>query len=543
MMFYKKGSGEFLNLSSLLFVVSVIVLTVFSIFYAQWYSAKITGFFITPPGEIPELIEAPLQSSNSPPLVVIEEISANANQVLQSANYALSINAIITQTPSISEQDLVKYSQSIQAVLSHSIAVYNAISKIVEKYDSDRLDKDYISIVQSIGVISSVSDKINKILTEDVIVRQEEQQNIAEWTVERNKIVDNSVNLLENKIADIILLGPEEVSLGSSTNREPCGYPILIASFEENAVDFGNSGVDSSTGRVCKIKSQVVYDVSTVSSNIKSFTIPKVLFSPDVRPLIESRSLVAFHFEQRGETNRHENVGVVLLKDEHNLLNINFFSSPSYYDIDKKIYDFINDLFFKDRNVDSMSLQGMSVQEAELIVERNKSVPWVLWIVLFAMIVLFLFFGKFLVPNYNKMISSGKTAINKKDYSKAIKIYNEMTELDYLDNKIMKQDILDYLILLKKKIGDGKIGLILPKDSGGLPRISVFYSSHGLTNESSRVEKMIRDALRDVTDLPKVALIRMPIIAGDYKNLDSKSRENLAPLYESLVYKLRDLKS
>ena len=53
---------------------------------------------------------------------------------------------------------------------------------------------------------------------------------------------------------------------------------------------------------------------------------------------------------------------------------------------------------------------------------------------------------------------------------------------------------------------------------------------------------MILDSLRDIKDSPKTAVVRIPIIAEAYKNLDAKSREKLAPLYEGLVYRMRDLK-
>ena len=52
---------------------------------------------------------------------------------------------------------------------------------------------------------------------------------------------------------------------------------------------------------------------------------------------------------------------------------------------------------------------------------------------------------------------------------------------------------------------------------------------------------MIQDALYEVRCSPKVACARMPIIASAYKSLDIKERERLAPLYENLVYQLKDL--
>ena len=81
--------------------------------------------------------------------------------------------------------------------------------------------------------------------------------------------------------------------------------------------------------------------------------------------------------------------------------------------------------------------------------------------------------------------------------------------------------------------------------SGGLrniPNIKRDYSGN-FESHDSRVENMIRDALRESKDSPKLAIARMPIIADMYKNLDNKSRERLAPVYESLVYRIRDIKS
>ena len=113
----------------------------------------------------------------------------------------------------------------------------------------------------------------------------------------------------------------------------------------------------------------------------------------------------------------------------------------------------------------------MSMQEVELVVNRSKSVPWALWIILFTMIVSFLFFGRFLTPNHKKLILSGKVALNKRNYSKAVKIYNELIDLNSNIDSNIRQDILDYLTLLRKKIGSSKIGLSLLKGSGGFPKI------------------------------------------------------------------------
>ncbi|MBS3083303.1 hypothetical protein J4423_00705 [Candidatus Pacearchaeota archaeon] len=542
-MVFRRGNGDSLNFTSLLFVVFALTLTVFSIAYAGWYSAKIIGFASITYGEF--IASMPSGSDNSPPEYVVDEVESNSDGVSQSADYVSDITGTVRDDGTVvgentvaSEEDLIRIRQNILNALLNSLSRYDKSSMLVKGYSSSDLDNFQGLMTQDIDYIKGELDRINGILAGEVNERQEFQRAEAVWVLTVEREVATSVERLENHVADII---PSEViEVEGGVFSEKCEYPIGLVSFD-NIVNFGYNGVNAD-GEICNVPEIEVYSPISISTSGERG--PSVPVTPGSTISGSGRStgsrlIAAFHVG-RSEGSKSANEAVVMSRDKDNNLRINFVGSSSFHDLEQEITDFIDKLLFGIRDVNSPELLGMSVQEADSIVESNKSVPWVLWAVLFTMIVLFLFFGGFLVPDYKKMILSGRGALDKKDYSKAIRIYNELTELDYFDNKIIRQEILSYLILLRKKIGDDKVSLSLPNGLG-LPRIDNVSSIHSFTSDSSRVEKMIIDALRDVTDLPKVAVVRMPIIVEAYKNLDSKGREKLAPLYESLVYKMRDL--
>ena len=133
----------------------------------------------------------------------------------------------------------------------------------------------------------------------------------------------------------------------------------------------------------------------------------------------------------------------------------------------------------------------------------------------------------------------------KQNYARATAIYKELTEHSEFIDGYIKQDILDYLIELKRSLHSNGAALDISAKSKGFPQIfckpSAKFSS-AVLSESHRVEQMIRDALHELGYDSHISHVRMPLIADAYKRLDARHREKLAPLYERLVYKLRDLK-
>ena len=198
----------------------------------------------------------------------------------------------------------------------------------------------------------------------------------------------------------------------------------------------------------------------------------------------------------------------------------------------------MNNLFFKGKDVDGLYLSGMSVQDAELIVKEHKFFPWALWIIFSVMVVSFVLFGRLLIPNHITKISKGKIALDKGNYPVALEIYNKLIR-DYSPDGPARQDILDYFVLLKRKINNSELKFDQFTDSKNILKPVNFESPF---NELERVKQMIYHALDEIKSSPKVAFARMPIIAEATKNLDSKDRRKIAPLYESLVYQLRDLR-
>ena len=311
-----------------------------------------------------------------------------------------------------------------------------------------------------------------------------------------------------------------------------CLPPRFVVALSLSPASFGGFGYNAVTGNLCYIGQSDVY----VRPNGLSGGRPNVI---NVDPELPTRSNVngpiSIHFQNSLDSSRRNYVATVVYKLNGHL-TLNFLSSPDYDDLEEKISLFIENLLYGE--VGGSYITGMSSQQAEEIVNGTDSIPWVLWIILFVMLVSFLLFGDFLSPYHERLIYFGRKALNKKDYAGAIENYNKLATI-YPNDLNVKQDILNYLRLLKEKIGHDKINLVF-YDKDSLPKIKSNHSMNIFSNYS-RVEKMIHHALIDVKKSPKLARSRMPVIVEEYKRLILKDKERLAPHYESLVYKLKNL--
>lgn len=251
-----------------------------------------------------------------------------------------------------------------------------------------------------------------------------------------------------------------------------------------------------------------------------------------------SGGIIAINFEEKNVEGRVVYSSAILRKDQNGLLTLNFLSSPNYNDLERKIYEFIEKVLYGEGTVEGIFITGLSVQQAEEIVNSSVSIPWVLWLILFVMIVSFLFLGNSLAPYNERLISSGKKALHKGNYPDAVAYYNKLAQA-YSNDLSVKQDALNYLKLIKDKTNN-KINLEF-SDKNSLPKIKV--SSSSSFSNYHKVEKMIDHALQDLNKNSKNVKGRMPIIAEEYRKLDRKEREKLASGYEKLVYKIKHFKS
>lgn len=547
---------------SILLVFLSICLTIFSILYLNLNSSEITGFvpytYLQADPISTEPVVEPAQTPPRPPATqeVINQIDEIALKVSQNTQETSSISQIVESTV-LSEQELMQYREELEIMGLQSANSFFSVLGIASAYaPSEPIQEDLTAIVKDIGEISKVMQKIDEILSKTAQGRQELQKNKAEWMITRDGTITNSIDDLfkySNKVIPIPKEEPEENEvLQSPTDilniiRETdpaCSYPSTLAAFNNELVDFGDSGINSETGEVCKFQKNVVFDVSSGSFNLKSYTLPDLNIPEEVKPILQEKSIKAFNFEAKspislspGGKEEYENTGVVIYKDDNELLNIKFFSSLDYQNIEKRMSEFVYSLFFEDKD-SSKTITAMSIEQADSIINEKNSVPWLIWGILAIMILIFIFSENIFIQSHKTIIAQGKKALQNKNYQMALDIYNELIR-KYSQNEQAKQEILDYLTILKKETGNNKIE-ISKNSQKGFPKINEKFVPNKTMRDYNRVEKMIYDALDEIKNNPKLASTRMPIIASEYNKLTNKERENLAQIYERLVYELKD---
>ncbi|MEK6894279.1 MAG: hypothetical protein AABX10_02350 [Nanoarchaeota archaeon] len=307
-----------------------------------------------------------------------------------------------------------------------------------------------------------------------------------------------------------------------------CVYPSMVAALGLDLVDFGGFGYNPFTGEICYMGQPGVY-------------IRPAELDPDIHPTGQSgngvnpNSIISIHFQNPSSENSRNYVAAIAFSLNGHL-TLGFVSDPTFSGMDEKLREFILNLLYGE-GVGSY-ITGMSLQQAEEIVNQSVSVPWVLWIILFVMVISFVLFGNILSPYNERLISSGKKALNRKDYALAVHNYNTLA-ISYSDDSNVKQDALEYLKQIRERVGKGKIDLEFYGKN--LPKIKAGNFT-GIFTNSQRVQKMIEHALSDIKKSPKLAKSRLHIISEEYKRLSPKDKEHLASQYESLVYRLRNIK-
>ncbi len=332
---------------------------------------------------------------------------------------------------------------------------------------------------------------------------------------------------------------------------DTCLTPSYIIATSLKLTDFGGFGYNAISGKICYMGSSRVYlkpglfdrdgrysggvgSSGTTGSGGTGTTGSGGTGTTGSGTINPGNSVISIHF-QNGLEGAKRNYVAAIVYGLNGHLTLNFLNSPDYNGLEDKLQEFIQNLLYGES--EGSYVTGMSLQQAEEIVSSSSSVPWVLWIILFVMVVAFVLFGNLLAPYDQRLISSGKKALNRKDYAMAIQNYNELAN-NYSGDVKIKQDVLDYLKQIKERVGNSKVDLEFR--NGLLPLIKSNNVS-GVFSSYSRVHKMIEHAMQDVKKSPKLAKSRLPLISEEYKRLSPKDKESLASKYESLVYKISSL--
>ena len=553
----EKDDG-FFSINSIFFIVIASLLTLFSLFYSGWYNSTITGYSGhegIPPGEggggstgggLPEPDDPYTNSyvsSNSVPTQVISEVSSVASTISERTSQVVKIDELIKSKPAISEKDLYENLDKIKKFNEDSLKDYDKVSQNFIKYSSNLLDGYHEDIIGDISEINKVINKINVLLSQTVSVRQENQKKEALWILDHQDLVEVSEKYLdvhieklkEFKVDDSKLVESGDVCVdGSCSDSKECNPPIYIVSLDHDIVDFGEFGYDYRNREKCIIEDSDVYvRPPNLGRDVD------VGVEPDRMPI---SGIDVIYFNKKGSSGSgglgrgDRGFTGVVIDRTRGFVTFNFFTSPSYNDLEDKISKFINGVLYGEKNVGENYLTGLSISQVEEIVESQSKIPWLLWAILGLMLFSFLFFERLYIPNSNNLIYLGKKALNKKDYFTAVKNYNLLVQ-NRLKDFNSRKEITDYFELLCAEIGKNNLHLDF-SDKNKLPLIK--YNKIIEYSSKASVEKMIHQAIQDLNKNYEYSKKMIPLIIEEYKKLDKGDKKEITPLYEELIYKFRE---
>jgi len=599
-MVYRGGlfSGRIL---SLLFLSFAFVLAIFSLFYADWYQKNVTGLvaesvgggnkYLPPPTlastpangresynslqrALTEASYIALQTSLTAQNVLFE-VSLYASTVSESQQPPIGAETepIIPEgitvppiTPSLNSNLCALNPNSVQCIASLTQVIdlvntaivvvsknYDNILQIENKYSFNKQIRAYAEYVGSnLYALEKISDELKQQFTHTVEQIQARRQRIAEITIDYEQTITENKLDIENyfdKYGTKIPVAPKsnpDVSVGV---LPICSVPTDIMNFgEADDVDFGDSGVNLD-GDLCNLDvpkpkplpSSVFTLPSSSVTNIPPVTAPAM--PPPFSSPVGGNGVFSFYFQpqETGEGGFSIEAMSVALSPGGQFV-LGFFSSQSLYGLKKEIADFVEKVTSGVFGLGGQNLETGPVY-AEISNEQlGTPIPWVLWIALLANLVIFLFFGSYLLPEHSRLILDGRRAIAKKDFSKAVEIYRELTtryrELRDEHGEDIRQDILSYFVVLRAGLRAVNFRFELNNGSNKFPLITILKLSSlkRIATDAQRVEQLLRDALHDKKRASGLA----PIIASLYSRLERKDKEKLAPLYERFVYGLRD---
>lgn len=468
---------------------------------------------------------------------------------------SIFVNPCLTESTSLTcRSQLTKIKSFLTNSINDALVKYDSALSYEKEYSSNsQLGNDRQVIEDNIVIMQDILMNVDIQLTKTTEQIQDRQDRIAEdilldekYIEDSKKNLDEYIDKYEDKIPEspdvsVIVDAP---STGGGSLSEDCTTPIDSVILDD--VITGEVGVSKKTGKACNLDLPYVKPVpgNGVSSTIISSGGPPVAINPGPQ-MSGGGNSIAFYLRNDdiltpGETRESF---VAALSPSGNFI-LGFFSAENNYDLEKKMDAFVQRVVL---GIGGQSLEGTSSQSEFYDSSTRKTIPWVLWIFLFALLIQYLFFGYYTLPAHERLIYFGKKSLVKKDFINSVRYYNELlNSFDTLSHDLKneaRQEILAYFILIKSALKDYGIKFDIDFSKSRLPYFAFHDGSiKGISfSDHLRVEKLLHDSLRDMHKYPKQIAKRAPLIAKMYSGLDDKSREKLAPLYERFIYQLRDI--
>jgi hypothetical protein len=407
---------------------------------------------------------------------------------------------------SLTKNELIKYQSDLYSSYTDVKSIYDDSSLLVKFYGSNpviRENHDKIKIS-----LNSVKEKFLDVhikLIDKSTKMIEDRMKLAKQEVRKNELIDENKIKLERYYKNPFPVVSEDLQ------DEDCSMGIAAAAFND-ALDVGNVGV-SSNGLKCVIPQSNLEPIVSLGSNGQ-------LLPP---------SFAAFYVNPSSSISEDSNFEAIAVVPGPQGLQLGFFLAPSHTAIESEIASFIENLIF--------GKSSISEDNSDVLVRPNQ-LPWTLYLILIGLFIEFLFFDLIFLSSAERIINRGNSALDDKNYPVALDSYHKLTKLYPDMDFFLKEQTFDYFTNLKTQISFSgfKAEIKLPNE------LFVGDKSPNIENQMThkeRVKIMIYDALRKCINNRKIALARLPLISEAYKNLDKKSRESLAPIYEKLVYTLK----
>ncbi len=577
---------------SFVFLFFAFTLTVFSLFYADWYHRNVTGFVTendeVPPPPIDKSTEDMASgggssggsggSSAEPSLVISAVITSEiavtnvkdlTDKVLVNLpQYIVSFGGngagmSTEEIPSISGNGPITTTTSSPTnlcsggllncqteLIGANIMVSNAIKNVTDLYEkvlmsskkfprNKEIEKNRAQIVKNLELLFNLNKLILRQLNHTVAQITARNVRVAQNMVAHEEAVQENKELVEkyiDKYSAYIPPAPSVDPITSEITITECDIPADLLAFDivEDIDNLGLVNGDVCEQSIPKPKPFINLPTSGPISSPQMPTIPGIVLGVGVSNTGYLQTIV-FSFEPvLGEVN-HEAFAAALNPTGQFILG--FFSSPSVGNLADEINTFVQKVVL---GLHDEVLETKTASAEILAADFGRNTPWMLWIVLAVVTVPFIFFGNYLLPTHERLIFEGRRAIFKGDFGKAVAQYNELTmrydDLCEDNGEDVRQEVLNYFILLKGSLNMRNVKF---STTTGENKFSNIVLARNSLTDFQRVENVLYDALHDLKKDRKKSILRAPAIAEMYSQLEQREKEKLAPLYEKFVYGMR----
>lgn len=430
--------------------------------------------------------------------------------VIQASNAEIYVKEVSEKSEykPITKEELIKYQDEIYSVYGYVKSTYDDSSLLVKFYGNDpSIQENHDKIKISLNSVKDEFLDVHVKVVDEYTKDSENRIKLAKQEVKKNEIMEENKDKLDQYYANPFPVTPD------FSETPSCSFAISAAAVS-SLTDTGDVGI-SADGTKCPIPPVTLE--------------PIVHLGPSEHPL--PPSFAAFYVNPSSSISDDSSFEALAIIPGPEGPQFGFFLAPSHTAIESQIASFIERLIFGESSLGPES-------PSEVLVRPNH-LPWSLYFVLVGLFIELLFFEYIFLSTSERIASKINRDLSNGKYLSAIEMYKELIHSDpYLDIELKKQ-VIGYFLHYKQDLQalGLKIDFALFENEKNYSDSKKNFN-HNLTHES-RVEKMIRDALKDSLFNKKIALTRMPIISEAYKNLDPLSRKNLASLYEELVYSLR----